>query len=237
MSTQLDLRAGIDLLRERRLELGLQEPQEMLSERRSTLLKGTAWAAAMVVTTAVLGLLIWVRHQTVLASLDRVALVETKVAELEADLSQSRQSLAQVRGLNTRLAQALVANRSGSALMRDLQRRVPEGVQLLKVKMVSDSQLQVEGLAADPLSFARINALELQLRASPLLVPASVKLTQAERNQDDDKNTLKFRRVAFRITASLRPALPGSQEAVILRELGAEGMVQRLQLLQREGLL
>lgn len=236
MSAQLDLAAGLDLLRERRRELGLAEPQELLARQRGQLVRGCGWAMLLVGGVALLGVLLTVRAQSVLASLDREALVEAKVAELEQALNGRNKSLEQLSSANRNLASALVAIRSGSALMRDLQLRVPQGVRLRVVKILADS-LEIKGEARDPLSFARINALQLQLARSPLLDPQGVVLTQAERIRGEATQAMGTNQVGFQLTARLRPPLAAGQEALILRQLGADGMVRRLQLLQSEGLL
>lgn len=236
MSAQLDLAAGLDLLRERRRELGQAEPQELLARQRGQLVRGCGWAMLLVGGVALLGALLTVRAQSVLASLDREALVEAKVAELEQALNGRNKSLEQLSSANRNLASALVAIRSGSALMRDLQLRVPQGVRLREVKFLADS-LEIKGEARDPLSFARINALQLQLARSPLLDPQGVVLAQAERIRGEATQAMGTNQVGFQLTARLRPPLAASQEALILQQLGADGMVRRLQLLQGEGLL
>lgn len=236
MSAQLDLVAGVDLLRERRRELGLADPQELRASQRSQLVRGCGWAMLLVGGVALVGVLLTVRAQSVLASLDREALVEAKVAELEQALNGRRRSLEKLGSANRTLANALVANRSGSALMRDLQLRVPQGVRLREVKILTDS-LEIKGEARDPLSFGRINALQLQLARSPLLDPQGVVLSQAERIRGEGSQAMGSNQVGFLVTARLRPPLAAGQEALILRQLGADGMVRRLQMLKGEGLL
>ncbi len=236
MGTRLDLAAGLDLLRERRHELGLADPQALRARQRGQLVRGCGWATLLVGGVALVGVLLTMRAQFVLASLDREAVVEAQVAELEQALNGRRRSLQQLSSANRSLANALVANRSGSALMRDLQLRVPQGVRLLEVKIQADS-LAIKGEAREPLSFARINALQLQLARSPLLDPQGVVLTQAERSRAAGSQTTGPSQVGFAFTARLRPPLAAGQEALILQQLGAGGMVRRLQLLQREGLL
>ncbi|MEB3326077.1 MAG: PilN domain-containing protein, partial [Synechococcus sp.] len=198
MSAQLDLAAGLDLLRERRRELGLAEPQELLARQRGQLVRGCGWAMLLVGGVALLGVLLTVRAQSVLASLDREALVEAKVAELEQALNGRNKSLEQLSSANRNLASALVAIRSGSALMRDLQLRVPQGVRLREVKILADS-LEIKGEARDPLSFARINALQLQLARSPLLDPQGVVLTQAERIRGEATQAMGTNQVGFQL--------------------------------------
>lgn len=120
--------------------------------------------------------------------------------------------------------------------MRDLQLRVPQGVRLREVKILTDS-LEFKGEARDPLSFGRINALQLQLARSPLLDPQGVVLSQAERIRGEGSQAMGSNQVGFLVTARLRPPLAAGQEALILQQLGADGMVRRLQMLKGEGLL
>lgn len=237
MTPQLDLAAGLDLLRERRLELGLAEPVQELRQRRSLLRQGLNWAGVIVAAVAVVGLAATLRHQVVLVELDRVALVEAKLAELQVELDASRQAVNKQQLENRTLATALVGTRSGSALLRQLQLLVPQGVQLREVKAIGPEALTIVGAARDPQSFARINALELQLEASPLLVANQVKLNRATRQPADFSDPELAGKVQFEIAATLSKPLPVAQEAAVLRQLGADGLVRRLQLLQRERLL
>jgi type IV pilus assembly protein PilN len=92
-------------------------------------------------------------------------------------------------------------------------------------------------VAREPQAFARVNALELQLQQSPLLQADQVKLLKASRRASDDQNPELAGQVGFELSARLSKALPVAQEAAILRQLGADGIVRRLQLLERENLL
>jgi type IV pilus assembly protein PilN len=115
-------------------------------------------------------------------------------------------------------------------------------VQFTEVK-VDPTVLHLKGRATDPQAFARINALQLELQASPLFQPQGVRLVKA--NRDDapagsaagvGPGSRGREPVVFELSAAFadRPALlDGAQ----LRALGAEGMAQRLLLLQRAGVL
>lgn len=230
---------GLDLLRERRLELNLPDPVEERQERRQLLRQGLVWAGGMLVLVVLVGLAASLRYQLVLVELERVALVETKLAELQVALDQGRRSVSQLQQQTRLLASGLVGTRSGSALLRQLQLLVPQGVQLREVKTSGSEALTIVGAARDPQSFARINALELQLEASPLLVAQQVKLNKASRQAADSSGAdpQLAGKVLFEISAALSKPLPLVQETALLRQLGADGMVRRLQLLERERLL
>ncbi len=238
MSLELDPSCGVDLLRERRLELGIPEPAEVQRQHHRQLRRGLVWAAAIVGGVSLLGVVLNLRHQFVLVSLDRVSVVEAKLAELQINLERSRQVVTKVQMENRALADGLLGNRSGSALLRQLQLLVPQGVQLREIKNPDGTDgLTITGAARDPQAFARVNALELQLEQSPLLQADQVKLVKASRRPNDDRDPELAGKVLFEISAKLSKPLPAPQEVEILRQLGADGTVRRLQLLERENLL
>lgn len=235
--------APLDLLREQRQQQGLPDPALERQTRRSMVLKGALIGAALLAGSGVVTGLLFVRQQWLRAELDRLALVEAQVQAAERRLVAARTTLKIVNDANEALVQGLVNVRSGSALLRDLQRRTPQGVQLTTVEVApGGSSLRLAGSAADPVAFARINALQIELARSPLLLPTSVTLLKAVRG---DAGTAAPaapaatppQLVSFEITAAFRKPLPPAAELLILQELGAQGMVKRLQRLQAEGLL
>ncbi|MDP4830894.1 MAG: pilus assembly protein PilP, partial [Prochlorococcaceae cyanobacterium MAG_34] len=75
------------------------------------------------------------------------------------------------------------------------------------------------------------NAFQLQLKRSPLLDPNGVTLVKASRGVAGSGP------VSFELLVTFRPPISPLAEKQILTQLGAEGLVRRLDLLQREGLL
>ena len=221
----------MDLLEQRRQQLGVA-PDRPLSWR-PLLLPGGLIAAA------ILGVLI---GAGVLLSL-RQALLSGAVAALapqaEASERLRRQGQAQrgqARQLETAtrtLAEAVVAVPSSSAWLLDLARRVPQGVQLSKA-VVNGRQLSLAGLAADPDGFIRINALQLGLQRSPLLLPGSVQLRKAERQSAGNDNPAST--IRFDLEARFRDKVP-LLDAEKLQQLGAAGMAHRLEVVQNLGVL
>lgn len=235
MTTTLDLNRRIDLLRERRQELSLLTPGQVVDEQRRMVRQGALWGGALVAAVAAIGLAVTLRHQFVSASLDRVTLVERRMESLQADLQARTAALAEQRASNTTLARALATTPSGAALMRDLQARAPQGLQLSSVAL-SGSTLTLKGLASDPQGFERINVLQLQLDQSPLLSDA--KLLKASRGGDQrGRNAVPPGQVAFELQAKLRDLAGSPALETTLRQLGADGLEKRLQLLRKEGLL
>lgn len=222
---------SLDLLEQRRQQLGVA-PDRPLAWR-PLLLPGGLIAAA------ILGVLI---GAGVLLSL-RQALLRGAVAALapQAEASerlrrQGQAQLAQARQLeaaNRTLAEAVVAVPSSSAWLLDLARRVPQGVQLSKA-VVNERQLSLAGLAADPDGFIRINALQLGLQRSPLLLPGSVQLRKAERQSAGNDNPAST--IRFDLEARFRDTVP-LLDAEQLQQLGAAGMAHRLEVVQNLGVL
>jgi type IV pilus assembly protein PilN len=131
---------------------------------------------------------------------------------------------------------SLTGVRSSSALMKDLQIRTPVGIQLLAADMAG-SALVLRGQTFDPQAFERINALQLELKQSPLLDPGAISLIKVERKLPDANLPAGVRpAVAFELSAPFAQLDP-NQRLQVLRQLGSGGLARRLELLQREGLL
>lgn len=227
---------GLDLLKERRLELGLPAEPPRSPEPQRLLLIGSAIGVAIVLASlAATSLLKW---QVFLLEQDlaRLAPGRDQVERLEAELSAGQASLERKSKGNAELVSALVAVRSGSALLSDLAGRTPAGLQLVSLQVGQDD-LQLKGRSADPGAFERINALVLSLKSSPLLDPAGVTLNRAIRQKNASGKGAEGRLVDFEISAALRPPAASSAQLKLLQELGAAGMARRLELLQQEGLL
>lgn len=219
-----------DLLREKRQDLNLPDPVEAALQGRQRLVQGVAIGAALIGLSLAAVVLLWLRALMVSAAVDRLGTVEAEVQLFETQLTAARGKLKGVEKANADLVKGLLAVRSGSALMRDLQLRVPEGVQLTAATE-EGAGYRLKGLSGDPQAYARINALQLQLKRSPLVDPNAVTLVKASRGAAGSGP------VSFELLVNVRPPISPLAEKQILTQLGAEGLVRRLDLLQREGLL
>ncbi|MFI0403282.1 MAG: PilN domain-containing protein [Cyanobium sp.] len=240
----------LDLLRERREELELEPLSGLLVQRPVLLRRGLIWGGLVVgANLGLCGVLVlW--QQMLKARMAELETYEVQVQQLSQELMGHRAALKAVKEGNDQLVKRLTDVRSSSALLADLQQRVPEGVQLSKVQMEGTDGIKVEGLARDPVAFGRVNALELVLRQSPLLAATEVKLGKATREAPKavqvkevpgstgnpaDKLELPSA-VTFQLAAKLTP-LDASRLVHVMEGLKAEGMVRRLQVLERGGLL
>lgn len=230
---------ALDLLRERRLEIGQQTIASVLSERRGLLLRGFTIGAVLLGVVLGATSLVYLRHTMVKSQMGELNQVEEQAATLRQELARRQKRLQAITGLNQQLSEALTSVRPTSALMSELQLRTPQGVQLLSADY-SDANLVLRGMALDPLAFARINAMQLELRRSPLIDPASTTINKLERKDPPgvsiDPKVIRPIPVQFELTARLTQLKqPGMQQ--VLRQLGSTGMARRIELLQEEGLL
>ena len=222
---------SLDLLEQRRQQLGVA-PDRPLSWR-PLLLPGGLIAAAILGVLIVAGVLLSLR-QALLSGAVAALAPQAEASERlrrqgQAQLGQARQ----LEAANRTLAEAVVAVPSSSAWLLDLARRVPQGVQLSKA-VVNGRQLSLAGVAADPDGFIRINALQLGLQRSPLLLPGSVQLRKAERQSAGNDNPAST--IRFDLEARFRDTVP-LLDAEQLQQLGAAGMAHRLEVVQNLGVL
>ncbi|MCP9824052.1 hypothetical protein KBY78_01315, partial [Synechococcus sp. EJ6-Ellesmere] len=124
---------GLDLLRERRLELGLPAEPPRPPDARRLLLIGSAIGGAIVLSTIGVTLLLKLQGLLLEQELTRLAPVLGQVETLEAELAADKDNLEHKSKGNDQLVNGLVAVRSGSALMTDLAGRTPAELQLTSV--------------------------------------------------------------------------------------------------------
>ena len=174
------------------------------------------------------GMAWWEGQQTM--QLEALLPVEQQVLATEGKLRRLKARTATLAKDNKKIAKQLVAVRSGSALLEQLRRITPQGIQL-KDLTVNDNAIKLSGAVQGdgrPGPLERINALVLVLGELPQTQADGVKVVKVTRGDKDDAST-----VNFSLTWALDPAAKPSLK--ILQDLGAEGMAARLRLLEREG--
>ena len=221
--------APVDLLRERRIELGLPAqsvpfvPARLLL-RRGALLGGAALLISLVLT-AVLN---W-RGQQQQQQLESLAPLEQRLTAAEAQMRRLRTKSAAVNKETIRIAQQLVAFPGGSPLLEQLRRVTPVGVQLQELS-VGEAQIQLSGrvqIGDNPGPLERINAFALSLSQLPITREQGVKVMKITREDGDDPA------VTFSMEWALNPKVRLS--LVQLQELGAIGLAERYRLIEQRG--
>jgi type IV pilus assembly protein PilN len=229
--------SSFDLLKERRGRLGQEEPGA--NNPRRSLVRGALVAGALVGATGVGLAVVASMQRSALTELERLTPVQARYDQMKNQIIIERKKTGELEKQNNKLATALVAVGSGSALMEELRRRTPRGLQFSEVIQEGNS-LRLRGYAKDPGAFARINALQLQLQRSRLFNANQVSLIQARRDNGKDSNppavNASSEPVQFELIAALsQSGING--DLTSLRDLGATGMAERLQMLQRQGVM
>ena len=219
----------VDLLRERRIELGLPAqpapfvPAHLLL-RRGALLGGAALLVSLVLT-AVLN---W-RGQQQQQQLEALAPTAQRLTTAETQLRRLSRKTAAVNKETIRTAQQLVAFPGGSPLLEQLRRVTPVGVQLQELS-VAEAQIQLSGrvqIGNNPGPLERINALALSLSQLPITREQGVKVMKITREDGDDPA------VSFSVEWALNPRVRLS--LIQLQELGSIGLAERYRLIEQRG--
>ncbi|MEI6830422.1 MAG: PilN domain-containing protein [Synechococcaceae cyanobacterium ELA445] len=230
---------SLDLLRQRRLELGLPEIPAAPPDTSRLVLLGSLAGGALVLVSLLIWLGFRLRLQQLQADLVPLQDVPNQVNALQGQVKDSVAKVNSIKDINKRLVEGLVALRSGSALMAQLSLITPAGIQLTEAS-VKDESLSLKGVAADPQAFRRINALQLQIAGSPLFVPTGVAVVKVSRDTSKaappTPGAVVQPSVTFELTAKFAQAAKAASLDE-LKRLGAEGMAQRLLALRREGVL
>ena len=221
--------APVDLLRERRIELGLPaQPAPFVPTglllRRGALLGG----AVLLVSGAITAAVNW-QGQQQQQQLEALAPTAQRLASAEAQLRRLSTKTAAVNKDTTRIAQQLVAFPVGSPLLEQLRLVTPVGVQLQELS-VGQAQIQLSGKAqigASPGPLERINALALSLSQLPITLDQGVKVMKITREDGDDPA------VTFSVEWALNPKVRLS--LIQLQELGAIGLAERYRLIEQRG--
>ena len=143
-----------DLLRDRRLELGLPPTPPPLRQARGLVLLGSGVGLVLVVLIAAFQWLAQAREQTLQGQVDRMAMVEQRARRLNSKLKTVTARSTALDKDTRQIVSQLVAVRSGSAFLEQLRRVTPQGVQLRSVGVdASGTTLTMEGVAQSPEAF------------------------------------------------------------------------------------
>ncbi|WP_114993841.1 pilus assembly protein [Synechococcus sp. UW179A] len=218
-----------DLLRERRLELGLPEPAGPWQPMRPLLLRGALIGGAALLVSlgsiVVIGRLESQQQQ----QLQVLSPFEQRVQLAEGRLRAAKQRGATVRKDNLKIAEQLLAVPAGSPLLVQLGLVTPAGVQLEDVSAQNDL-IKVSGkvgLGGQPGPLERVNALQLALERLPISQTNGVKVLKVTRD-DGEAPSVRFS-LDWSLDATAKPSLQQ------LQQFGATGLVQRYRLLEQKG--
>ncbi|QNJ07288.1 fimbrial assembly family protein [Synechococcus sp. MEDNS5] len=218
-----------DLLRERRLELGLPQDSPQLVPKGPLLLRGALLGGAAVgVALAFVVGLGWIEAAQK-RELETLLPFERQVRSLEGQIKTNKGKLSSLKRDTLQIAEQLVAVPAGSPLLEQLRRVTPAGIQLEDVSVQSD-RIKVSGKAAvgtTPGPLERINALAITLARLPISQADGVKVLKLTR-EDGDTPVVNFS-LDWGLDPKARPSIKQ------LEALGADGLAERYRLLEQQG--
>ena len=214
-----------DWLRERRLELGMPPDPAVHQPLGQLLLKGAVLGSLLVLMPFALLVVMENQQRRLEAEVLALVPVEARVGNAETRLNSMAQKRSALTAQTKRVAAQLVALRSGSALLEQMRQVTPQGVRLLSVAALP-SKLIIKGEAEGSDAFERINALALNLEAQDELSVDGTSIVKATTNDNG--------RVDFSLESVIDSSVRSTPER--LRDLGAEGLARRYELLREQGI-
>ena len=214
-----------DWLRERRLELGMPPDPAVHQPLGQLLLKGAVLGSLLVLMPFALLVVMENQQRRLEAEVLALVPVEARVGNAETRLNSMAQKRSALTAQTKRIAAQLVALRSGSALLEQMRQVTPQGVRLLSVAALP-SKLIIKGEAEGSDAFERINALALNLEAQDELRVDGTSIVKATANDNG--------RVDFSLESVIDSSVRSTAER--LRDLGAEGLARRYELLREQGI-
>ena len=223
----------VDLLRQRRLEVGLPGDRSRTKPAWQLMLVGSLMGGALLLPAVGLQLALAQWDSQVAVKMAQLTALPTRVQALEGQLKGAQAGAKTLEASNQGLANGLVTVSSGSALVANLFQLVPSGVELKEASVVGPV-FSLKGGGNDPGAFQRINALQLQMAYSPMFQPDSIKVLKVSR--EAGTAGVAPGQVSFELSSSFRSLDPRAQLKQLQR-LGANGMARRLEILQAAGVL
>ena len=224
----------IDLLRQRRQRFGTQRPAVI--PVRTLLLRGALFGSALPLILILGCLWLWLSEGRLRQRATELQPLADQHDLLEVKIQTKKKVLAVAVQTNKAMARAMADVRSSSAVLAELQRLVPQPINLDQAQ-INGVALDLSGQALMPNGLRTLNALMLSLGQSALFEQDGVTLKQANLQRSGateaaDPGRLNYAmsvRFAANASKAIRPQL------VALGAIGMERRLKRLQ--QEEGLL
>ncbi len=217
-----------DLLRQRRIELGLPAGSPPLRPASVFLGIGAGVGALLALIVLIVYWQLLNRERALQQTVARLTPLEQRVAKARSRLQKTTTTAAKLEEDTARITAQLVSLRSGSAFLEQLRRVTPGAVKLQTVT-VQPTQLSISGLAESSAragGLEQINAFALNLE-SLAAIPIDGAAIQKAETSDAASTTFSLR---VRVDPAIKPT---PQQ---LRDLGADGLAVRFELLKQKGL-
>ena len=213
----------LDLLRDRRVELGLSPQPSRLRSARSLLLIGGSVGCFVSVIMILIAFLLQTRENILQDEVNRLQPVEQRTQVLQGRLKRASTVSKKLDAETRSIVAQLVSVRAGSAFLEQLRSVTPQGVEMQNIS-VSSQQIRVEGITQMPGGLVKINSLMLNFQELPEVPEGGATVRKAV--ADDDGF------VEFSLTVDVDPSVKSTKEQ--LEALGADGLARRYAMLQEQ---
>ena len=223
----------IDLLRQRRERYGTQRPEVI--PVRTLLLRGGLFGSVLPLIVMLSCGWLWLSDSRLRQRAAELQPLADEHDLLEVKIQTEKKVLELAVQTNQAMARAMADVRSSSAVLAELQRLVPQSINLDQARTNGDA-LDLSGNALMPDGLRTINALMLSLGQSALFEQDGVKLQQATLQRSGSTEVADPGRLSYGLSAQFAPDAAKAIRPQ-LAALGAIGLERRLQRLhQEEGL-
>ena len=214
----------IDLLRQRRERSGTQRPAVV--PVRTLLLRGALFGSVLPLILMLSCVWLWLSESRLRQRATELQPLAAEHDLLAAKIQTEKKLLEVAVQTNQAMARAMADVRSSSAVLAELQRLVPESINLDQAR-INRNALDLSGEALMPNGLRTLNALILSLGQSELFELNGVKLKQATLKRSGSTEAANSGRLNYGMSAAF---VPDASKAIRprLAALGAVGLEQRL---------
>ena len=234
MSTYFEKDNKNDLYRSRRIKYERNLP--LLKSSKKVIKKGSLIGGSFIGFILFISSLITLQILLSQYKIRKLQPVVEKYDSTIREININKQSLVQINKFNKRLANAIVDIRSGSALLAEISKLIPNSLTLTSINVLNNN-LTINGIANGREGLKIINLFMLEMNSSPLISRESVSLLEAniQTNKESGQNQ-KREFIEFTLKAEITEDIKNVNQNH-LKELGSNGLANRIQILENYKLI
>ena len=229
----------IDLLRNRRLDLGI-ENKNIIVKERDLLKKGYLIGFGIISFVMAIFLFLTINQNKVKVKKNNLEDVVKRYEAVQSKLFKTNKLNKNIKDSNIALAKEIIRIGSYSALIEEISRIIPQSIQLEKIKF-EKGNIFFKANVDNDLGLYEIIAFKLNLQSSKFFQKDSVMLEQASQQITNTNFGDKLKKLNFSFTAKVENnpiVLYGKNiNTENLRNLGAAGLAERIELIKQENIL
>jgi len=237
MNNQKDLE--IDLLRNRRLDLGIVDTNIFISERK-LLKKGYLIGSGIISLVMGIFLFLIISQKVVQSKKTKLEPTVQEYESTQSKLFQTNKLNSDIKNSNIALAKEIIKIGSYSALITETSKIIPQSIQLENVKFKKGG-ISFNANVDNDLGLYEIIAFKLNLQNSIFFKKNSVTLKQASQQTTNTNYGFRLKKLNFSIDADIERdplVLYGKNiNTENLRSLKSKGLAERIELIKQEDIL